>query len=376
MTNGALQAFLQRLIQTKSFSGEEGPLAGIIQKEMQLLGYQNIQIDPMGNVIGQIGDGPKAILFDGHMDTVRAEDSAAWKMSPFSGTIAAGIIYGRGSVDMKSGLAAAIYAAARAGKICGKTVYVSATVDEEFCDGAALGYVLDNLPHRPEAVVICEPSDNCIVQYQRGKALVEVEAYGKAAHGATPELGRNAIYEMSALLPKIQVLGDRLAALSSSGSLTLSQITSRSNSLNAVPDRCSVCIDRRLAMGESRNTVTKEFDDIIAGHTARWKILGIERTSWTGHPITYYPLHDPWELDLTSPLGMLALEAWHAAVSDLPHFANWSFSTNAVAAVERRIPVLGFGPGAPADAHTADESCPLYQVFQAADYYKALISIL
>ena len=115
-----LQAFYIDLVTTKSYSDGEGEAAKKIVASMAELGYDEVFIDPAGNACGRIGNGPKVIHFDSHMDTVLAEDAAGWKHDPFGGVVEDGWLYGRGSVDMKGGLSASLFAAAaakRAGSI-------------------------------------------------------------------------------------------------------------------------------------------------------------------------------------------------------------------------------------------------------------------
>jgi len=92
----------------KSYSGQEEQVARFIASKMKALDYDEIRIDRFGNVLGRIGTGPKVILFDSHMDTVNVVDEEQWDVPPFSGAMVAGYLWGRGSVDMKSGLAASI----------------------------------------------------------------------------------------------------------------------------------------------------------------------------------------------------------------------------------------------------------------------------
>ena len=105
---------------------------------MIALGYDEVTIDSMGNVVGKIGNGEKVIMLDSHVDTVEVKDEEKWNIPPFNGDIVDGRLHGRGSVDMKSGAAASIYAgsiAKKLGYISGKAIYVSCSVLEEDCDG-------------------------------------------------------------------------------------------------------------------------------------------------------------------------------------------------------------------------------------------------
>lgn len=120
-----LLAFARELVRTRSYSGEEEAAARLIAARMETLGYDEVRIDRFGSVVGRMGSGAKVILFDSHIDTVKVFDEDQWTMPPFSGAVVDGYLWGRGSVDMKSGAAAAIYAAAIAksrGLLEGKTV--------------------------------------------------------------------------------------------------------------------------------------------------------------------------------------------------------------------------------------------------------------
>ena len=129
-----LVEFARSLVRTKSLSGHEEGVIRLIEKKMKELGFDEVTIDSMGNVLGRMGHEGKSTLFDSHVDTVDVTDESKWDVPPFSGEIKDGFLYGRGSVDMKASAAASIYAAAIAkslGAASNKTIYVSCTVFEE-----------------------------------------------------------------------------------------------------------------------------------------------------------------------------------------------------------------------------------------------------
>ena len=131
----------KKAIQTRSYSNEEEKLAKFLQTVMLDLDFDEVHIDRVGNVVGRVGNGPVVIHFDSHMDTVAVSDAEEWTAPPFEAKEVDGMIYGRGSVDMKGGLTASIFAAANAkeqGWLEGKTVYVTGSVCEEYCDGVCL----------------------------------------------------------------------------------------------------------------------------------------------------------------------------------------------------------------------------------------------
>ena len=117
--------FTQELVRIKSYSGSEENIVNSVVSKMKSLDYDAVSIDAMGNVLGRMGNGKSIIMFDSHMDTVEVTDEGNWEVPPFSGEIVGGRLYGRGSVDMKSGAAASIYVGAMAkelGLLEGKTI--------------------------------------------------------------------------------------------------------------------------------------------------------------------------------------------------------------------------------------------------------------
>ena len=108
--------FYRQGVQTRSYSDEEGDFAKLILHKMKELGFDESHIDSAGNVVGRVGNGPRTIHFDSHMDTVQVNDESEWQQPPFAANIVDGSVWGRGSVDMKGGLSASVFAAALAKK--------------------------------------------------------------------------------------------------------------------------------------------------------------------------------------------------------------------------------------------------------------------
>src|SRR5687768_18237056 len=106
--------FTQSLIRIKSYSGQEEEVIRFIEKKMKALGYDEVIIDSMGNLLGRIGNGEKSILFDSHVDTVAVNDKAEWDIPPFSGNIVCRLLLEKKNVDMKSSVASSIYSGALA----------------------------------------------------------------------------------------------------------------------------------------------------------------------------------------------------------------------------------------------------------------------
>ncbi len=309
-----LISFAQSLVQIQSYSGKEEKVIRAVETRMRQLGYDEVSLDSMGNLLGRIGNGPKTIMFDSHLDTVEVNDEHSWDHPPFDGVIAAGCLHGRGSVDMKSAAAASVYAAAYAkmmGWLEGKTVYVSCTVFEEDCDGENLKHVFKERNLKPGFVVICEPSNNLITLGHKGKAQISIKTQGISAHGSAPEKGHNAIYEMAEIIQRVEHLNNELMKTEGMhGTVVMSRISSVSASLNAVPSECEVYLDRRLVPGETREQVIQEMDGLVAGKKATWQVGTLVRNSWTGMQIAYEPFHLAWKIELDHALGQAAISAY------------------------------------------------------------------
>jgi putative selenium metabolism hydrolase len=370
--------FTQSLIRIKSMSGQEEEIIRFIEQKMKTLGYDEVIIDSMGNLLGRIGNGEKSILFDSHVDTVAVNDEAEWDVPPFSGDIVDGYLHGRGSVDMKSSVAASIYAGAvakRLGLDSGKTIYVSCTVFEEDCDGENLKHLFRELNLRPDYVVICEPSNNKIALGHKGKAQISIKTQGVSAHGSAPEKGVNAIYEMAEIIQRVEKVNAELMKQDAPrGTLVMSRISSTSASLNAVPSECEVYLDRRTAPGEIQDDIKKEMDGLIEGKKATWEVSTLHRKTWTGMDITYEPFHSAWKIDLNHELAQACIAAYRENFGSEPtEYDFWDFSTNAVTPVSLGIPTIGFGPGEYKLAHMRNENCKVEQIIDACGFYARLI---
>lgn len=375
--DAGLVEFARELVRTRSYSDQEGDLANLVAGKMRELGYDEVAIDSTGNVAGRIGNGPKCILFDSHMDTVEVKDEAEWSVPPFSGEIRDGRIWGRGAADMKSSLAASVFAVAIAKELglhSGRTIYVTGTVCEEYCDGVSLGLLFREKAIRPGFVVICEPSDNLITIGHKGKAQVRIKTRGISAHGSAPEKGVNAVYEMAEIITRVEGLNRKLSVKGDEhGTVVLSDISCVSASLNAVPSECSIYLDRRLVPGEAEEDVRREMDALIEGKDAAWEIGTLKRKSWTGAELLYEPLHQAWKIDPDHELAKACDRAYEKVFGQPPaKYDFWDFGTNAVTPVSMGIPTIGFGPGEYKLAHMVDENCEISKIKEACRFYTTL----
>ncbi len=372
--------FTQELIKIKSFTHEEEKIVKFISEKMESLGYDEIILDDFGNVIGRIGNGETAILFDCHCDTVGINDTDEWITDPLGGNIIDGKIYGRGAVDMKGAIAATVYAGYALKQLSlsqGKTIYVSCSILEEDVEGEALLYLCEKNDISPDYVVICEPSSLKLALGHRGRAMLTITTEGVSSHGSSPELGVNAIYKTKDIIGRIEELQTKLLADNTSGSVTLSRIESEAVSLNAVPDKCKLYLDRRLELGETESSVAKEMDALIEGAEAAWEIHEITDKTWTGRPVNCKAFFLPWELNKDHPLTQAGKKAFNEVTGQEATLCKWNFSTNGFASAGKlKIPTIGMGPGDPALAHCRDECCEISEIVEALKFYVSIVNNL
>jgi len=352
-----------------------------VSEEMLDAGLHDVRVDAMGNVLGWLGhgDGP-TLLMDAHMDTVAVGDPTRWKHDPFGGEIEAGLLYGRGACDMKGGLAAMIHAArelaAHENDIKGR-LYLACVVQEEPCEGMAIRHVLEQEGIRPDWVILTEPTNLHVARGQRGRIELSIEVRGKGCHAANPQLGVNAIYEASRLIVGIELLVPQLGydPFLGRGSITVTDISSTASSRNAVPESCTLCIDRRLTAGDTETKVLAEIRRILTreGIQAEVTVPTYEANSYTGMCCTARQLFPYWTTPENHPLVRAASSAVDATLGYLPRLTKWEFSTDGVyTAGEAGIPTIGFGPGDERLAHTADEHVAIADLVSAAQVYVAL----
>jgi len=375
--------FLRDLIAIPSVSCQEGDVVKRIKAEMQKLDYDEITIDPMGNILGRIGNGPRIIAFDAHIDTVDVGNPDLWECDPFKGKVENGIIYGRGASDMKGGMAAITYA----GKIIkdigipdDMTIYMVGSVQEEDCDGLCWQYIVNEDKIKPELVVITEPTNLNIYRGHRGRMEMEIKTDGISCHGSAPERGVNAIYKMADIVKDIEQLNNRLKddEFLGKGTVTISEIRSTSPSLCAVSDSATVHLDRRLTYGETIDSAIAEIQNLKSykKHQAKVKVLDYDIPSYTGlsYPTKkYYPT---WAMDEQHPAVIKADSVYKKLFHREPVIDKWTFSTNGVATAGMfGIPTIGFGPANEIYAHSPQDQCPIEHLTKAMMFYVGLIKL-
>ena len=377
----ALLRFLKVLIRTPSPSAEERLVAQLLADEMRAVGFPDVTLDKMGNVIGHIGRGSgPSLCYNGHMDTVQVTDGRRWQHEPFGAQVREGRVYGLGAADMKSSLAAMVYGAQalmESGAPFSGHLFVLGVVQEEPCEGLAMRVLMEEGDLHPDMVILGEPTNLQLARGHRGRLGVRVRVRSQAAHASAPHRGRNAIYEAAKVIEAVQRLAPKLArdAFLGQGSVAITDISSKSASLNAVPDICEMYMDRRLSSGETETAALAELEDAIARADVQADIALAEyaATSYAGYPCRARESYPAWALPEADPLVQTCASVIEQVLGHKPRVGRWDFSTDgAYTAGVAGVPTIGFGPGEERFAHAVDERVSVENVWAAAEVYANL----
>ncbi len=371
-------SFLRRMIAIPAESLQEKERCELVKAEFEKLGFDEVFFDGLGTVVARIGNGPFKILMDGHIDCVGVGDPASWDYDPFEGKEENGEVWGRGAVDELPAIAAMAYGARLLmdrGWPEGVTLYLSASVMEEDCDGHCMLHLIEKEGIKPDVVILGEPTDLDIYRGHRGRMEATITTRGRSAHGAHAHHGINALYKMAPIILAVEKLNENLAhdEFLGSGSIIVSHISVDTPSLNAVPDRATITLDRRMTVGETVETVLAELRALPHLGDAEVELLHYDETSWTGAQATQEKYFPTWVLDEDHALVQGAAQAAAAVLDEPPAISRWHFSTNGVATMGRLgIPSIGFAPGLEELAHTTQEHVRVEDLVKAAAVYSLM----
>lgn len=421
--NADMTAFLRKMISYPSESCHEGEVVACIKAEMGKLGFDEVKVDGLGNVMGFMGNGDKIIAIDGHIDTVGIGNRDNWKFDPYKGFEDDQLIGGRGSSDQEGGVASAVYAAKMMKDMDlipqGYKIMVVGSVQEEDCDGMCWQYIYNKDNIKPEFVISTEPTDGGIYRGHRGRMEIRVDVKGTSCHGSAPERGDNAIYKMADIINDVRALNNDGASESTQirglvkmldskynpdhykdarflgrGTCTVSQIFYTSPSRCAVADSCAISIDRRMTAGETYQSCLKEIEDLPAvkkyGDDVKISMYMYNRPSWKGTVYVTEAYFPTWINKESAPHVKALVDAHKALFGDKrigcpksmdkregrPLCDKWTFSTNCVSIQGRYgIPCVGFGPGAESQAHAPNEVTYKQDLSSCAALYVAAVNL-
>ena len=379
--------FLRDICAIPSMNSQIGPVGERVAEELRRLSFDEVRFDTMGNVLGRMGHGPTVVVYDSHIDTVGVGDPAAWRWDPFEGQVENGILYARGACDEKGSTPGMIYGIAL-GRDLGLiaddqyTIYYFGNM-EEWCDGIAPNSFVEVDPRvRPDFVVIGEPTKMQVYRGHKGRLELKITAKGRSAHAASNHLGDNAIYKMLPIIEAISKLEPQLGdhAFLGHGAITVSDMRVKTPSINAVPDECTIFIDRRMTFGETKADVRAQLEALIPADQKGSVVLEelfYDEPSYTGFVFPVDKYFPAWALDEGHPLVVAGQRTRHAIGLPAAPSGKWSFSTNGIYwAGKAGIPAIGFGPGDEVTAHTTEDSVALDDVVKATEFYALLPALL
>jgi len=369
----ALIAFTQRLVRVRSVNRpeeglNEGPAAEMVAEQMRSFGWSPTveEVAPgRPNVIAIIeGNRPgRTLLFEGHTDVVTEGDPAAWTRDPFGAEIVAGRLYGRGSADMKSGVAAMLFAVAVLAEegFPGRIV-VAALADEEEMMLGVKDFVRRGHGAGVDGAIVCEPEEGEVCIAQKGALRVRIDSIGRMAHGAMPQHGQNPIPPLAAMVEACTGIQETLQAEHGEDPLlgwpyvTPTVFAAGSpEQLNVIPGEAALYVDIRTTAASQHQEVLE-----LLGEACRRR--GLALVLIDDRPATRTPIDHP--------LVVAVAEAHRAVHGTACVYGGVPGSTDGTILVrDAGIPIVTYGPGGKWIAHQVDEYVEVEDLVRAAEVY-------
>ncbi|MCL1985755.1 MAG: M20 family metallopeptidase [Betaproteobacteria bacterium] len=355
--------------------GNEKPLAEMLAAFMSEKGFA-VELTDLGNNRANVtarlnGNGErKTLLFNGHLDVVPPGQMAWEHASPFDPVVKDGKIYGRGSSDMKGGLAAMIVAATAVkatGRALKGDLIITCSADEESGSLGARDFRQKGGLENVGAIIVGESSSCGINIAEKGALWIEIYTVGKTAHGAFPEQGINAITAMNAVLTELTnyTFSYQPNKLLGHPSLNISTIQGGVKT-NVVPDRCVLTLDIRTVPGMEHNGIVKDIQAICERVKTERPGLSIEVNPINDRPAVETVANDPFIV--------MAQEVIRDNFGREESVHGVSFYTDAAIFLPgTNIPAILYGPGEAAMAHQPNEYVPIAGLEEAARFYAAMI---
>jgi succinyl-diaminopimelate desuccinylase len=376
-----LVAFTRALVRIPSVNEpakgrSEQAAADLVAAKMREFGWQpmiSLAAPGRPNVVAVVdgggGDGP-TLMFEGHTDVVTEGSLDSWTVQPYGAEVRDGRLYGRGSADMKSGVAAMLYAV-RALQLAGPfpgRIKVCALADEE---GLMLGvhhFVDSGLAADVDAAIVCEPEEGEICPVSKGAIRFRVDFHGRMAHGAMPRQGRNPIGTMMAFLPALAELERDLHARYGDhehlGRVYVTPTVVGAGDLdqiNVIPAEATVAVDVRTVPGVDHAELMKRITGLAEALGSADEVRA-DVTVLVDRPPVDTPISDP---------VVRALAAAHTAITgEQPRYGGVPGSTDGTILTARGgVPSVVYGPGGKWIAHQADEYVEIDDIVRCARVY-------
>ncbi len=353
--------FCQRLIQTPSLPGAEEKIAGIIRSEMEDLGYDEVWVDPAGNVVGLLkGKSGPDLMFNCHMDHVDPGDPMRWPAPPYAAEIIDGAIWGRGAVDTKGPLAAQVYGVSllrSAGIEPAGDIIVAAVVMEEV-GGIGTQALLHSV--RPDFAVVGEPTGLAVARGHRGRVELIARVQGQAAHASAPRRGVNPHYDLARFLTALESHEMR-----SSGDFGVSTVAptvyeTDQVSPNVIPGEAWIHLDWRNVPEESPDEIANQLQDLLSdclSNESEGFVVVPKQTfdTYTGYTLTAPAIFPSFGLPTDHSLVVTAQQVLDQTLDQETSIVVWRFATDGGHLMAAGIPTIGFAPGDESLAHTSNE---------------------
>lgn len=376
----ALIAFTQALVRVRSVNDPdagiaEGQAAALVEAKMRSFGWepQITEVAPgRPNVIAIIEGGRpgRTLMFEGHTDVVTEGELTEWTFDPYGAEIRDGKLLGRGSADMKSGVAAMIYAARAvqlAGPFAGRIV-VGALADEEGMMLGAKAFSATDLAGEVDGAIICEPEDGEVCNVSKGAIRMRIQITGKMAHGAMPQHGRNPIPVAAVIVSKLlelqQSLNDKHGTHALLGDNYITPTVINANNfaqINVIPRRCELAVDVRTTTDIDHEILLDRMHAIID------KAATDQNCAAAMEIIDDRP---PVDTPNDSPV-VAALFAAHQAINGVdPEYGGVPGTTDGtILTRDAKIPTVVYGPGDKWIAHQANEWVAVDDIVRFAHVY-------
>ena len=360
--------------QTVNPPAQTSACADILARLLQAEGIETHKIEGapgVSNVVAVLrgsGSGRK-LLLNGHIDTVPAGEG--WTGDPFSGEVRNGLLYGRGSCDMKSGVATMLMAMLelkRSGQPFNGEIILQAVADEDTGSIFGTRYLLEQGFGADANFAICtEPTSLRLEIGNRGLRWIDVTVQGQASHAGRPQLGRNAISCASKLIAAIDAISfthHNDAFEIPQPSISVTTITG-GHTANVIPDRCAFSIDRRMLPCETGQQVLDEiaaaFDPVLEANPD----FNVDVTTRDGY-------WDPYLLTENEEIVRGMSRAIAAVTGSVPQPGSKAACTDASHLVNMAgIPTVLFGPGNERLSHKPDECVSVDDLVVATGVYVA-----
>ncbi len=419
--------FLKDFIAIESVTYNEGNAIQFLAGKMKEFGFDEVRVDPVGNVVGRVGSGKTVLMYDSHIDTVELGDPADWGMDPLKAEMEEGkVLRGRGAVDDK-GCLTGITFAGKALKALGLdkdfTLWVSGSISEEDVEGSCVKAMLEENPDiKPDFVLVAESSNNRVIRGHKGRALIKITVPGKCAHASTAWRGDNALVKALPIMDKVDKFQDfvrghkgralikitvpgKCAHASTAwrgdnalvkalpimdkvdkfqdfvedpflgkGSIEVTMVDCKAPSLNTIPGEAVITCDRRISCGETIDELLKEASQFYEGIDGVTAAIDTEKVkTYTGYDITCVDYFPSWVMPEDHPLIQAGVETFTELFDKAPVVDKWEFCTNATHMCGRLgIPAIGYGPGDDSLCHSTQDKVPVDELMDAICFYASL----